>query len=378
MFDLASIIVDYNAPDLMLPYLQRKGYISTDYGENVQGPPVHDLEYAIYRHLLDYDPVITLAQIVNDVTLIRLANDCIENGSFMLGDNKEVVARAILESLNIPIKGGGIENSGLQYCQQCVREVIDKLIPYMTVEDFEEIESDLRDLNLSVWAEVEELLKLILIFYRHSFINLDDTELDEIFNNALLKKSLGPILHSMKDVQNSFQPSTINQQGSEQTARLVKRRQWECDRKFKRVAPFTGLDIDTIIKLINPYRNVYAHRKDSIIKDLGVSQVLASVRALEGVLSRFAECRICPIAIVLIGRGEDAYNREIYYYVEEKDSKVAKYLPKNIRWLYKPGWKSYQPHGNYYLLSYRMNGCYDPMIFPQDEILQELKSIQGN
>lgn len=164
---------------------------------------------------------------------------------------------------------------------------------------------DLRRLPLDGWSYIERVLKSTVTFY--ASILFDSNKLvNESFKNAKKKKSLGPIFGAMKSIEDEF--ATASSDLVEQSLRL-----------YGRPSPFAGFrfkDYDN--KVVDIYRNFYAHNIPEVIEIRNVSPIKEAIEITLKLVTELIDLEIAPSVIYITAHGWDEYMRGFLWFVNER------------------------------------------------------------
>ncbi len=219
-----------------------------------------------------------------------------------------------------------------------------------------------RDMQ-SVYNAFCGLLKLVLIFYRKLFAEMLDnrSELAAAFAETIAADDLLPMLDGVARVEYLCN-------SDKQICQM-------CWQKAYRRTPFSGFDAAAMRGTAGDYALRVQHwdpKQVSVPSDDKqiVKEAFDKIRL--AITDEFQENRLSPLLMVILYRGQDAYDRAVYGFADESD--LFAYQVKASRWFYASLSSSHELLSPYFFVAppaERQNGFFEPVLIPRQEVLAE-------
>lgn len=228
---------------------------------------------------------------------------------------------------------------------------------------------DFRRKPLNAWSYAEHVLKSAINFYTSILLRIDSS-VDDVFEEARNKHSLGPILNAMRDIEEQFLSVESRSKKSKDKSKkqifndpreLIR----ECQRLYGRNSPFAGFRVWPHLNILKAYRNFFAHTMSEIIDDVSLELFRNSLKAADSLVGELIELNIAPSVIYVTAHGWDEYGRGIVWFVDEEYVTLnATDRRKEERRMFKPNpdeWEKLKP---YMTVTWPKDLMFDPPLVP--------------
>jgi len=270
------------------------------------------------------------------------------------------------------------------------------------LQEFNDQEKLMR-LGSVAWPYLQKLLQVSINFYAEFFGYGDENPVTQAFKYARCQNTLNRILDAIQGIEKSFAPQGDETQDAYHEREL-------CRWHFDRDSPFQGflngkmtITLDempsdwiqsaikfdrklaclkpgdtTVILRLNKYkadieycRNFYSHKTESIVKSVGPSKARYSFQTARDLIKRLdTQLHLCPVLILTIEDGFDAYGRRVIRFVHEDDIKDdGTFQRKQVRYFFARRDEEITMHAFYFCSYPARRGKFEPVVYPVQKLL---------
>jgi hypothetical protein len=241
---LIDLLVENHSPDLIAFLLEREGFLDYNIRQSISDDPAEswlpELKEALYHLYAQFSPYEATRRVADRVKLVEIVNQLGESvsglGQVEPNEPFDDVIEKTFYGLGVPIYQKPALLHGQRSTLSNLQEIQQELISLKKGERPKDLGA-LQGFTVTVWASVEQLLKLTIRFYVRHFATFSriTRQLQDAFEEAAEKKSLGPLLHGFADVESIFKIGETERERQErenQRKRSIKEAEEKAENKI--------------------------------------------------------------------------------------------------------------------------------------------------